>query len=134
KDEKALVRRAGLEAERNAERDRLRRRYPVDMPDGRPHELETGKRELRFGLDTVGGEDVHVRCALARVVEQSRLPDARLPSENQGTASRRPRVFQQRPELGALCIAPVKHSWIVRLQPSPAGRRQLAEHRTEVRG
>src|SRR5262249_1995927 len=34
----------------------------------------------------------------------------------------------------ALCIAPVQHSQIVRLKPSPVGRRRLAEHRTRGAG
>src|SRR5262249_20605100 len=71
-------------------------------------------------------------CALARVVEQGRFTDAGLATENQGTASRRARGFQQCPDLGALGIAPVQHSRIVRRQPGLAGQ-AIAEKRVRAR-
>src|SRR5262245_61150237 len=76
KDEKALVRSAGLEPERDSNRGRLRSGKQVDLSNRGADELmQTRERELRFGLDRTRRQDLHVAGALAGVVQQGRLAD-----------------------------------------------------------
>ena len=118
KDEEALVRAALIEPQRDAESRRLRRGQPLDVMESRPQELvQAGIGELELGLHSTRLEHVHVRGPLAGVLEQSGLADARLAAQDERPAPRPAGVLEQRPDLGALAIAPVQHGPILRRGP-----------------
>ena len=110
RDEEPLVARAVGEAERAAQRARLRRRQPVGVAEDRPQQLvQAGVRDLRLGLDAAPAEHAHARRQAARLLEQRRLADTRLPAEDEDGAAGFPRAVQGLTDTGALSVSPVEH-------------------------
>src|SRR5262249_28115180 len=115
KNEKALARDAGLEPKSDTKRGRLRPGKPVDPPNsGADQLMETGERELRFGLDRTRRQDFHITDPFARVVQQRRLADPRLAAHYQGATPRLTCSLQQSSDPVALSVPPVQHPVIVR--------------------
>jgi len=102
------------EAECTAQGSSLGDRQLVDLAQCRSEQLvQRRKRELRLGLDTAGAQQVHVGGALSGVLEQRRLPDARVAAQDERAASGGACGLEQAADRVALIIPPVEHELIV---------------------
>jgi hypothetical protein len=94
--EKAVRRRAGTHPERDLERTALRSRKPSDeIVERRARLMQGRERQLHLGFDAHRAQQREVRRRFDRVLEQRRLPDARLPPQDQHAAAAGSRVGEQ---------------------------------------
>jgi hypothetical protein len=75
--------------------------------------VKAGVREFRLGFHSGRTQDLHIRRASNEILEQSRLPHPRLTTENEDAAPRGADPVEERAELSALGIPPIKHETIV---------------------
>jgi hypothetical protein len=94
RDEEPLRPAERIEPQRAAQRARLQRRDRVGVREHRPQELlQRPERELCLGLDRAAREEPHAARAVARGLQQRRLPDAGLPAEYEHPAAGLPGCF-----------------------------------------
>jgi hypothetical protein len=79
--------------------------------------VETGERQLRLGFDTARDQN----GPLARVVEEGRLADPGLATENEDAASGRARSVEQLADPSPLVVAAVEHLPIIWRVAYPGG-------------
>ena len=88
RDVEAVVHRLGRERERGSERRRLPLRQPLDPIEYRPKQLvQTGKGQVRLGLDPDAAQDRHPGRLGFDVFEERRLADACLAADHEDAAA-----------------------------------------------
>ena len=96
RDQEAVGRVAGRQAQRHAQRVALGLREPVEPREHRRAELmDPGERQLHLGLDARDVRDAEAGGLPGRVAQQRRLPDARLAADDQDGALPVARVCEQ---------------------------------------
>jgi hypothetical protein len=96
--------------------------------------MQPGKRQLRLGLDARDGEQLHVGGALACILQQRRLADARLTAHEERAAGRAPGGVEQRTDPGTLVVAAIEHDAILRspppgIDPAQAAAESISQRR-----
>jgi hypothetical protein len=83
---------------------------------GAAHLMQAGEGQLHLGFHAHRSHDGEVRRGLEQVLEQRRLPDPRLASEDQGPALATSDILKQPVERGALggppaqpVVRPIRH-------------------------
>ena len=86
------------------------RRQAVQVAErGAQQLVQRRERQLGLRLHPARAEHVHVIRAGTRVLEQDRLPDARLPAQRERTAPRVAGRVEQCADEGALSVPPKQH-------------------------
>lgn len=110
RNEQAIAAHRRREPESSVQRSRIPLRQRLHKLPQRPDELEqSGKRELRLGLDTPHPQDANPLRPRRRVVEQRRLPDPGLAADDERTSEPLPHPRKHRVELRPLRLTPDEH-------------------------